>query len=199
MEKKKGFTLIELLAVIVIIAIVSVAAVPAVLTIARNNKNNMFCKKVQTIEKSAQLYGSDEIEEIDEGNPPIDDNIKCNLYVDAKPMQEKEHCQVTTVYNLAERGYVNYEQAGKNKVKNEVIDPRTSSSMLTKQVMVYVVNKRVHAQYIYDNLKDALKCSDIMTAANIKIRELYYMDGSKMRKVNCETNKLEDCQRMTIP
>ena len=51
MINRKGFSLVEILAVIAIIAIVSVAAVPAVITIARNNKSNMFCKKIQTIEK----------------------------------------------------------------------------------------------------------------------------------------------------
>ena len=194
MLDRKGFTLVEILAVIVIIAILSVAAVPAVLSISNKNKENMFCKKVQTIERSAQLYASDVFEDVDE-DKLIDDNIKCYLYVDKLSPAYKKHCQVTDVVTLAEQGYVNYEQAGKNKFKNEVLDPRNSSSILTSKVMIYTINKRVHAQYIYSSLKDALKCSDYFQSKDVKNRELYFMtNDNKLRKVTCESKDLTTCQ-----
>lgn len=195
MINRKGFSLVELLAVIVIIAILSVAAVPAVITISRNNKNNMFCKKVQTIEKAAQLYGSDMFEDIDE-DMMLDDNVKCNMKEDNKAAAIKTHCQVTLVSTLAEQGYVNYEQAGKTKVANEVIDPRSNTSMLDYRVIVFTVNKRIHAQYVYGSIKDALKCSDVIKVGNARVRELYFQDGSFVRKVNCESNKLSTCEAM---
>lgn len=194
MLDRKGFTLVEILAVIVIIAIISVAAVPAVLSISTRNKENMYCKKVQTIERSAQLYASDVFEDIDEGEM-VDDNEACKLYVDNKPMEEKEHCQLTDVITLAEQGYVNYEQGGKSKIKNEVLDPRNSSSMLASKIMVFTVNKRVHAQFVYSSIRDALKCSDYIQANSVQLRELYFMENDKkLRKVNCESNNLDTCK-----
>jgi prepilin-type N-terminal cleavage/methylation domain-containing protein len=198
MLNRKGFTLVELLAVIVIIAILSVAAVPAVLTISRNNKNNMFCKKVQTIVRSAQLYGEDVMESIDE-NEKVDDNVLCSIKEgNATVATIKKQCQFTTVLTLAEMGYVNYEQAGKSKVANEVLDPRNSQSMLNYKVMVYTVNKRVHAKFVYPSMQDALKCEKSIKVGNINVRELIYKDGTSIRRVSCDSKKLEDCKALTV-
>ena len=55
----KGFTLIELLAVVTIISILTIIAVPSAFTFQENMKKKMFCSKVETIERSARLYGND--------------------------------------------------------------------------------------------------------------------------------------------
>ena len=62
---KKGFTLVELLGVITILAILMIMATPAVLSISRKNRYNMYCKKVKTVVKAAQLYGEDRFSYLD--------------------------------------------------------------------------------------------------------------------------------------
>lgn len=174
---RKGFSLVELLAVIVIVAILSVAAVPAVITISRNNKYNMFCKKVQTIERSAQAYGSDAFNYINEDNK-IDGNHDCVIKISGSA-NGKNHCQVTSVRVLAEKGYVNFEKAGqKNNSETQVLDPRNSQSMLNEPVMIFIVNKRVHAQYIFATSADANKCTESVVINNKRIKELYYKDNT---------------------
>ena len=59
--KSKGFTLIELLAVIVILAIIALIATPVVLNIIKDSKNS-------SIERSAELYLSQVIDEISRYN-----------------------------------------------------------------------------------------------------------------------------------
>ena len=71
MKKNKGFTLVELLAVIVITAIIITVAVPSVLTFSENQKKNLYCSKVDTIKKAAQLYGEDNYDSIFNGKISI--------------------------------------------------------------------------------------------------------------------------------
>ncbi len=59
MKNSKGFTLVELLAVIVILAILITIAVPSTIGISNKLKENMFCKKIDSIEVAAKLYGED--------------------------------------------------------------------------------------------------------------------------------------------
>ena len=184
---KKGFTLVELLGVIAIIAILSVIAVPAVLTISRNNKENMFCKKVQTIERAAQLYGEDNLKSLENTELLIDStNSECDIseydYTNnnVKPTKLREDCEMVNVNTLAVKSYLNYESNNKG-IQNNIFDPRDYKSMLNNKVMVYIIDKRVHAQYIYKNKKDAQRCISFMTFQNQKTRNLYYRCGELIR------------------
>ncbi len=179
--KKNGFTLTELLAVIVIIALLAVAAVPAVISIGNNNKKNMFCKKIQTIQRSAQIYGEDYFEDINNTNngsisEMLDDNKPCTLKLGASASKLKTKCQITTIDNLAGKGYVNYEKIGKQGAPTEVLDPRTSTSIKNTMVMIFIVNKRIHAQYVYKTRSDADKCTTSIKVGNKNVKELYYVD-----------------------
>ena len=186
---KKGFTLVELLGVIAIIAILSVIAVPAVLTISRNNKENMFCKKVQTIERAAQLYGEDNLKSLENTELLIDStNSECDIseydYTNnnVKPTKLREDCEMVNVNTLAVKSYLNYESNNKG-IQNNIFDPRDYKSMLNNKVMVYIIDKRVHAQYIYKNKKDAQRCISFMTFQNQKTRNLYYRCGELIRSI----------------
>ena len=55
----KGFTLIELLGVIMLLGIVTAIAVPSIGAITDSIKKNMLDKKVEIIEKAANLFGED--------------------------------------------------------------------------------------------------------------------------------------------
>ena len=68
--------------------------------------------------------------------------------------------------------------------------------MLTSKVMIFTVNKRVHAQFVYSSIGDAMKCSDYIQVNNTKLRELYFMENDKkLRKVNCASDDLSVCKR----
>lgn len=59
MNYKNGFTLVELLAVVVILSLLIGIAVPGTLTISNKLKTNMYCKKIESIEIAAKVYGED--------------------------------------------------------------------------------------------------------------------------------------------
>lgn len=178
---KKGFTLVELLGVIAILAVLMVMATPAVLSIARKNKENMYCKKIKTVIKAAQLYGEDSFQYIDRTTAGatdflIDDNKICNV-----GGSRVDHCQVTTIASLADRGYLKLEKVGKSTYETEFLDPRNFSSMLNDKVVVYIVNKRINAQFVYRNKKDGSKCADSIQVGNTRYKSYYYLDGSSIR------------------
>ena len=62
--KKKGFTLTELLAVIVIIGVITLIAIPSSFAISNRIKINLYCTKMDTIKKAADLYASDHFDEV---------------------------------------------------------------------------------------------------------------------------------------
>ncbi len=66
MKNNKGFTLVELLAVIVLLAILVSIAVPSTISISNKLKANMYCKKIDSIEMAAKLYGEDRKESFTE-------------------------------------------------------------------------------------------------------------------------------------
>ena len=133
--KNKGFTLVELLAVIVVMAILLTIAVPAVIGISNKIKQNMFCSKVNDIESAAKLYGNDYIDEITTSGKyiTITDLIDNNLY-----KKENDDCNFSD--------------------KPCVTDPRDSSKMDDKQILVKLVNKRVYAEYQYKDENEKNSC-----------------------------------------
>ena len=177
---RKGFTLVELLGVIAIIAVLMVMVTPAVLSIARRNKENMYCKKIKTVIKAAQLYGEDSFDYIDKTKAGVtkylmDGNKQCAI-----GGTTIAHCQITTISTLADRGYINLEKVGKSSIETEFLDPRNFSSMLSDKVVVYIVNKRVNAQFIYRTKEDGSKCTDAFKVANEKYKSFYYQNGSSI-------------------
>ena len=96
-----GFTSVELLAVIVIMGILLVVAVPAVLSFSQNIKNDMFCTKVETAEKAAQLYGQDNIDYIS--------THSCNSIKKGNTTTNVSSCDIVTVKALLRKGYLKKE------------------------------------------------------------------------------------------
>ena len=140
----QGFTLVELLAVIVIMGILLVVAVPAVLSFSQNIKNDMFCTKVETAEKAAQLYGQDNIDSIS--------THSCNSIKKGNTTTNVSSCDIVTVKALLRK------EEGSNKgVKDDFLDPR-GATMADEKLLVYIVNKRVYAKYMFKDDKDLKLC-----------------------------------------
>lgn len=178
---KKGFTIVELLVVIVILAILMIIATPAVLSVAQQNKAKMYCKKIKTVVKSAQLYGEEYFDYIDktvagENSFLIDSNTTCSI--NGTTMA---HCQITTIGSLADRGFLKLEKVGKSSFETEFLDPRNFKSMLSDRVMIYIVNKRVNAQFIYNSKKDGDKCADSVQVGNARYKSYYYKQGGTIK------------------
>ena len=173
---KKGFTLIELLAVIAILAVLMLVVTPAVLSIARRNKENMFCGKVKTVVKAAQLYGDEYFSYIDvtiggETSRLMDDNVICDI--GGKII---DRCQITSIRTLADRGFLKLEKVGNSAYETEFLDPRNFKSMLNDRVAIYIVNKRINAQFIYQSDKDGEKCTDAVKVGGGSYKSFYYQD-----------------------
>lgn len=71
---KKGFTLVELLGVIAIMGIIIVIAVPATGVIKDKTNEYMLNKKIELIEKSAIIYGEDNINDITDSTKKYNGN-----------------------------------------------------------------------------------------------------------------------------
>lgn len=121
MKKNKGFTLVELLAVIVILAILALIAVPNISGLLKKSRNNMFCKKVQSIEAAAKYYAQD-----------YEDKLE---FVD-----DMSSVKVAT---LLEYGYIKED----NKNKNDVADPRDGSNLKEVEVTIKIINERYYGSY----------------------------------------------------
>lgn len=147
---KRGFTLVELLAVIVIMGILLVIAVPAVLSFSQNIKNDMFCTKVQTAEKAAQLFGQDNLETLEKQNCQ-------NVKKGDTPISNISSCTKVTIKALLRKGYLKKEEGATKGKKDDFLDPR-GSTMTNENLLVYIVNKRVYAKYIFKDSNDLKLC-----------------------------------------
>ena len=149
MKKNKGFTLVELLAVIVITAIIITVAVPSVLTFSENQKKNLYCSKVDTIKKAAQLYGEDNYDSIFNGK------ISSECLLDGEVIQR---CQKIKVSALLAKNYLKKEENATTGVKDEMYDPRDNTSMKDDEIYVTIKNKKAYVSYIYKTKEDADLC-----------------------------------------
>lgn len=147
---KRGFTLVELLAVIVIMGILLVIAVPAILSFSQNIKNDMFCTKVQTAEKAAQLFGQDNLETLEKQNCQ-------NVKKGDTTISNINSCMKVTIKALLRKGYLKKEEGATKGKKDDFLDPR-GSTMTNENLLVYIVNKRVYAKYIFKDSKDLKLC-----------------------------------------
>ena len=145
----QGFTLVELLAVIVIMGILLVVAVPAVLSFSQNIKNDMFCTKVETAEKAAQLYGQDNIDYIS--------NHSCNSVKKENTTTNVSSCDTVTIKALLRKGYLKKEEGSNKGVKDDFLDPR-GATMADEKLLVYIVNKRVYAKFMFKDDNDLKLC-----------------------------------------
>ncbi len=176
---KKGFSLVELLGVIAILSILMIAATPAVLSISRKNRERMYCKKIETVVKAAQLYGQDSFSYIDNTTETDATNLIDGNHVCKIGTKTIEHCQMTTIATLADKGYLKLEKVGKSSVETEFLDPRDFKSMLNETVMVYIVNKRINASFIYNSEEDGDKCTDSVEVGGGRYKTYYYKkDGN---------------------
>lgn len=149
MTRNKGFTLVELLAVIVITAIIITVAVPSVLTFSENQKKNLYCSKVDTIEKAAQLYGDDNYESI------FNEKIASNCEIDGENIHR---CQKIKVSALLAKNYLKKEENATTGEKDEIYDPRDNTSMKDNEIYVTIKNKRAYATFVYETEADAKLC-----------------------------------------
>lgn len=126
---KKGFTLVELLAVIVILAILISIAVPSTIAISNKLKENMYCKKIDSIEVAAKLYGEDRR-----------NSFPSNGYTDETGSYSGVEITVTDLINS---GYLKKD----NNVAPFVVDPRDNVSMDTLPLNVYIKYERVYVHF----------------------------------------------------
>lgn len=167
MKNRKGFTLVELLAVVALMAILLTIAAPAVLSFTTRMKSDMFCNKVETIEKSAQMFGQDNMASIIGGR---DDINKC-YYKSGATSVPVADCLATDVQVLLAKGYLTKEAAKGNDTPDDFFDPRDGRSLKTNNVFVYIVNKRAYAAFVYNDQRDAELCDGT-----------YYMSGTGIVK-----------------
>ena len=135
--KKSGFTLVELLAVIVILALLLSIAIPGVITMASRIQGNMFCSKVENIEKAAQMWGEDNYDAI-------------NLATGKT--------QTVTVATLIQKSYLKKDDEKTTDSSLFIRDPRDDTSLLNKEVKVFIKNSRIYANYQYDTETDKELC-----------------------------------------
>lgn len=143
--KKNGFTMVELLAVIVILAVLISIAVPAAMNTSTKIQGNMFCTKVETIEKAAQLWGQDRYDEV----------LNSNITVDG---EEKTSSEMVSVKELVKTSYLKKDTENPEVEGVFITDPRDDASMMDNELLVYVKNSRIYASYQFNNDDDKELC-----------------------------------------
>ena len=168
MRNENGFTLVELLAVVALMAVLLTIAAPAVLSFTTRMKADMFCNKVDTVVKSAQMFGQDNMASIIGGRDGL--GTPCAYYTTgAATSTPVAQCYITDVKVLLTKGYLTKEAAKKDQTPDDFFDPRDGKSMKGNNIFVYVVNKRAYAAYVFSNLNDAELCDG-----------KYYMNGTNV-------------------
>ena len=172
MKNRNGFTLVELLAVVVLLSVLLVMAVPAVLSFTNRMKQDMFCNKIDTVVKSAQLYGQDNMASIvgKKIGQSAADSCIINGNVRLSDTEGIE-CVKTNVDALLKKGYLSKEAPDKNSPPSDFFDPRGGESMKTDEVFVYIKNRRAYAAYVFKDERDYKLCNG----------EFYKKDGKILK------------------
>ncbi|HOP65904.1 MAG TPA: prepilin-type N-terminal cleavage/methylation domain-containing protein [Bacilli bacterium] len=120
--KNKGFTLIEMLAVVIILAVLVLIATPAVISISARVRTNMYCTKIEMLEKAGEMYAQENT---------LDEICTINSV--------SYSCKNITVHTLISLNYVDAD-------KNDTIltDPRDDSSMNDTEIIVYQKGTRYY-------------------------------------------------------
>lgn len=123
---KKGFTLVELMAVIVILSVIMLIATISISKIRKDSAEELLETTIQSIEKSAIVYGQE--------NPDFSDKIcECD---DGK--EYTESCFIVTVEKLISG---NYYVSSEPELTNNV----TGVSMMDDTFVVYRKNNRIYS------------------------------------------------------
>ena len=129
----KGFTLIELLAIIALISIITLITIPMIQYAHKKIQESNYNAKKEVIKAAAEDYGEDYKEIILYGTGNTTD---CSSY-NAK-------CVKVTVQTLLNSGYlVKDSDLPQNEV--DIRDPRDDSSILNKDIYIYIKNNRAYA------------------------------------------------------
>ena len=129
---KNGFTFIELLAIIVLIGLITVIAVPSIKLADKKIQEKNFKTKVELIEKAGESYGDDHRDLILNSS---------EMYSDPNGVSYPEI--TITVRDLLNSGYITKDPGLK---REDVLDPRDDSSILTNKVRIYVKNNHAYAK-----------------------------------------------------
>ena len=125
--KKKGFTLTELLAVIVILGVITLIAIPSSFAISNRIKINLYCTKMDTIKKAADLYASDHFDEV-------------RLGIITK----------VSIKDLVNYGYVKKDENSTNGIL--VVDPRDNETSLDDMtISLSISNNRAKTNFDQEN------------------------------------------------
>ncbi len=124
MKNNKGFTLVELLAVIVILAILITIAVPSTIAISNKLKENMYCKKIDSIEVAAKLYGEDRKTSFSEN-------------YETYPSRKMK------VKDLIDTGYLKKD----NSEEPYIINPRDNTGLDNLELTVYEKYNRIYVAF----------------------------------------------------
>lgn len=128
---KKGFTLVELLAVIVIMGIIIAIAVPATGLMKDKINEYMLNKKIELIEKSAILYGEDNINEVTDSTKKYNGN----------------NCIIIKVKNLVPE----YLDSETDSTEGYIEDVTNKGQYLDEDnIIIYLVNKTIKTKYQTD-------------------------------------------------
>jgi len=132
---KKGFTFVELLAVIVLIGIIIGISIPTIRYADRKFHEKAYKTKIELIKSAAQEYGDDNKEIIIYAT-------NGSTYTD--PTTGGTYPSITvTVEDLLNNGYITKDDDLKD---DDILDPRTKVSMLSKTVIIYIKNNRAYAK-----------------------------------------------------
>ena len=138
MKKRRGFTLVELLATLVVLSIVIGIATVSINRVLNKNKQAAYESKIEIIIRQAKQYAQDNESFLHDSNGRYSSKYVCN---------------VISVQELLDAGYLDAKDNDLVDDKtNDIIDPRNGSSLLTKNILVYIKSSHSSSEADYEKL-----------------------------------------------